>query len=100
LQKAYEKVRQNKNVRIRRMRLNYDRQVYAAEFKPGDLVWVRNDVIKRGQCRKFTYTWNGPYVVEQKVNQANYKIRPIKTKGKRLIVHVNRLNRHYGGGDL
>ncbi|RNA19369.1 hypothetical protein BpHYR1_028247 [Brachionus plicatilis] len=56
--------------------------------------------LERGQCRKFTYNWNAPYVVEQKVNQANYKIRPVKTKGKRLIVHVNRLKRHYGGGDL
>ncbi|RNA14383.1 Transposon Ty3-I Gag-Pol poly [Brachionus plicatilis] len=67
LQKAYEKVRQNKNVRFQRMRLNYDRHVYAAEFKPGDLVWARKDVIKRG---------------------------------KRLIVHVNRFKRQYGGGDL
>ncbi|RNA13702.1 hypothetical protein BpHYR1_002634 [Brachionus plicatilis] len=35
-----------------------------------------------------------------KPRPANYIIRPVKTKGKRLVVHVNRLKRHYGGGDL
>ncbi|RNA25077.1 hypothetical protein BpHYR1_025751 [Brachionus plicatilis] len=54
LLKVFEKVRQKKNVRIRRIRLYYDRHVYAAEFKTSDQVWVRNDVVKRGQCRKFT----------------------------------------------
>ncbi|RNA30436.1 hypothetical protein BpHYR1_041525 [Brachionus plicatilis] len=58
LQKAYEKVRQNKNVRIRRMRLNYDRHVYATEFKRSDLVWVRNDR-HYGGCGQQYKTING-----------------------------------------
>ncbi|RNA29568.1 hypothetical protein BpHYR1_041901 [Brachionus plicatilis] len=83
LQKAYEK----------------DRHAYAAVFKRWDLVWVKNDVVQRGQCRKLTFNWNGPYVMEQKVNQVNYEIRPVKTKDKRLIIHLNRMKSHYGGVD-
>ncbi|CAF0905958.1 unnamed protein product [Brachionus calyciflorus] len=99
LLKAFEKVKRNREIRIRKIKLNYDRNVVAAKFKPGDLVWVHNDVIKKGQCKKFTYSWNGPYVVEQELNKVNYKIRPIKSKSKRLIVHINRLKRHYGKYD-
>ncbi|CAF1084426.1 unnamed protein product [Brachionus calyciflorus] len=69
LLKAFEKVKRNREIRIRKIKLNYDRNVVAAKFKPGDLVWVHNDVIKKGQCKKFTYSWNGPYVVEQELNK-------------------------------
>ena len=99
LLKAFEKVKRNREIRIRKIKLNYDRNVVAAKFKPGDLVWVHNDVIKKGQCKKFTYSWSRPYVVEQELNKVNYKIRPIKSKSKRLIVHINRLKRHYGKYD-
>lgn len=78
------------------MKINYDRNVTAAKFKPSDLLWVHNEVVKRGRCKKFTFSWNGPYVVEQILKSVKYKLRACKSKRKRLDVHGNRLKRHYG----
>ncbi|RNA33851.1 Transposon Ty3-G Gag-Pol poly [Brachionus plicatilis] len=82
------------------MKLNYDLNVTAAKLKVGDLVWVHNDVVKKGQCKKFTFSWTGPYVVESVFNNVNYKMRSLNSKRKRLIVHRNRLKRHFGKHEI
>jgi len=48
----------------------------------------------KNQCGKFTkwqVQWVGPYVVENKLNQANYVVG--KGRGKPVVIHIDRLRK-------
>ncbi|CAF1005522.1 unnamed protein product, partial [Brachionus calyciflorus] len=87
--KMYETVRKNRDVRVLKNKVIYDRQVMAAKFKEGDAVWLKNEQVKKGQSKKFIYNWKGPYIIVKNIRDVNYIIRPINKKNRRLIT-VNR----------
>lgn len=92
---AHERVRINRDIKMLKAKLIYDRQVMAAPFKRGDAVWLKNDETKKGQCKKFIYKWKGPYLVTEKVNDVNYIIKPLYKKGRGITVNRSRLKRHF-----
>jgi len=69
----------------------YDRHTRVERFKKGDYVYVHNPVHKRGKAKKFSYQYDGPFEVEQRISSLIYKVR--LGDGTSTILHVNRLKR-------
>ena len=68
------------------------------QYEVGAKVWLHNPVVKKGQTRKLTSPWTGPWQVIDKFNNLlNYKIHPLDKLGrlvntaKSRLVHVARL---------
>ena len=58
-------------------------------FKEGDQVMLAVTARKLGVSPKLQPRWEGPYKIEKKVGDVNFKIRG--ARGKFSIVHMNRL---------
>jgi len=69
----------------------YDRHTKMEQFKKGDYVYVHNPVYKRGKAKKFSYQYEGPFEVEQRISSLIYKIR--LGDGTSTILYINRLKR-------
>ena len=68
----------------------YDSSVHGKPFNKGDTVWLYSPVIPQGGHQKLNHPWTGPYKVESKLSNLNYKILPLLTDPpKPLIVHFN-----------
>ncbi|RNA33087.1 Retrovirus-related Pol poly from transposon [Brachionus plicatilis] len=100
LREVFGLVRKNRDVRVQRNKLIYDRYVMAAKFKKGDTVWLKNKQIKKGECKKFIFSWKGPYIVIKNINNINYIVKPLfKNKGRPITVNRVRLKKHFGSHD-
>ena len=71
----------------------HSKEIY--EFQCGDRVWLYVPAIKRGQTKKFSSLWRGPYTVIDKTSSVNYRIQLIGTT-KTSVVHRNRLKLCFG----
>ena len=78
---------------MNRNKIRHDRHVRAANFELHDLVWVLDTTVKKGLSKKFARKWTGPYKILAKINDVNYELQPVKKRGKKLIMHVNRLQK-------
>jgi hypothetical protein len=68
------------------------------QYEVGAKVWLHNPVVKKGQTRKLTSPWVGPWqVIDKYSNLLNYKIHPLDKLGrlvnnaKSRLVHIGRL---------
>ncbi len=61
------------------------------DLKISDTVFLSNDSKKRGPHSKFRMRWLGPYRVTAKISAVNFEIEPICAKGRKEVVHINRL---------
>ena len=69
----------------------YDKHAKHHEFEVGDTVYLYNPAYKKGVSTKFRRPWQGPWRVTEKKSRLNYAI--VDRRGRRLVVHVNRLKR-------
>jgi hypothetical protein len=93
LRTAYKLVaKANKRSHQRNKKL-YDRKSKTHHFAVNDLVYLYWPVTKPGLTRKFRNSWSGPYKISRKISETNYEI--VDQRGKKHIVHVNRLKRSY-----
>ena len=60
-------------------------------FEPGQKVWVRDFKPDPSLCRKFCNAWKGPFTVIQRIDEAIYKLKPDKAKGRTITMHRNNL---------
>ncbi len=60
-------------------------------LKLADTVFLSNDAKKRGPNSKFQMKWIGPYRITALLGPVNYEIEPLCVKGRKQIVHINRL---------
>lgn len=72
------------------MARGYLRRARDAKYSAGDRMWLHNPRRKRGLSPKLQSSWEGPYTVEQPLSDVTYRIKG-GPKGRRLVVHVNRL---------
>ena len=85
---AYRLVKKNRDMRMTKEKINYDRRVRAANYKVGDKVLLLNEAKKAGISNKFRKSWIGPYeIIEKNENNVNYKIKPVKRNGRSKWVH-------------
>ena len=71
----------------------YRKKVHGDQFDQGDLVWLHNPVVPRGQSRKLHCPWTGPFKVVKRLSDAVYRIQDTRPKQKRsrIVVHYDRL---------
>ena len=67
----------------------FDRGTVDRQLEKGDKVLCRIP----GCVGKLEESWHGPYVVEEKVGQVNYKVKV--GRGKAKVLHINNLKRFY-----
>ena len=58
-----------------------------------DVVFLKNDGRLGKPYSKFSPRWLGPYVITRKISDVNYEIKPIYKRGRKIVVHVNRLKK-------
>ena len=91
---AHEIAREHIQTEMRNQKRYHDNKLFWEKFSEGDEVYVffrRNYV---GRSPKFTYYWQGPYVVLEKYSDLTYKVKHSMT-GYQKVVHVDRMKRKY-----
>ena len=73
----------------------YDRNVRLIEYQPGDVVLLYRPVTKRGKSPKLSRHWTGPFLIQDRINQVNYRIQA-SPRSKAHVVHADRLKLCHG----
>ena len=89
---AFEVVRSNMSTRQGRQKEFYNCKVHGDPFKPGDLVWLFNEALAKGESRKLRRPWRGPYRVITQLSDVTYRIQHTGNN-KSTVVHFDRLKR-------
>ena len=66
----------------------HDGNIKKLEVTPGDKVWLRNFVVKKGTSKKFHQPWTGPFEVKDVIGENNVEL-VITGKKKDKIKRVN-----------
>ena len=82
---------QTQHQRNKRLHDKHDMEI---PFCIGDRVWLHTPVVSKGNTKKFSSFWRGPYTIIDKTGEVNYKIQLIGGT-QTLIVHRNRLKLCY-----
>jgi len=73
-------VRQYAGRNMQRMKRYYDSAVKPQRYDVGEKVLLYNQRKQRGKFAKWQILWQGPFLVERRLNDTNYVLR--KGKGK------------------
>ena len=95
LQKAHDIARQHLCSTSKRQKETYDAKLAYHKFHVGDLVWFYSDATQLKIAPKLRCPYEGPFLVVQKLNDLDYLIQ-FDAKGKRRVVHHNRLKPYFG----
>lgn len=91
---AYKLVRQHLSQHHLHNKEAHDRKGTAPELQIGDVVWLYTPVVPRGNTKKFSSFWRGPYTIIDKLGSVNYKLQLIG--GTQVsVVHRNRIKLCY-----
>ena len=71
-----------------RSKKDHDLRARQRTFKPGDLVYVRDDARKKGQSPKLKPRWRGPALITEKMGNVLYRVQEGR---KERVLHHDRL---------
>ena len=91
MQDAYALARDNLQTASYRQKELYDEKIHGKPYKVGDLVWLHNPAMPRGQARKLYCPWTGPYKVVKILSKVVYRIQDTRGRRRRKVIHFNRL---------
>ena len=91
LETAYQRVRERMGHQLERQKELYDRKAHGDPYQPGDLVWLHNPAVPRGQSTKRHRPWTGPFRVVRRPSDAVYRVQNTQARRQRLVVHFDRL---------
>ena len=95
MQQAHRVVSEHMDSIYAYQKKNYDRQVKAETYKPGQLVWLRMFVNIKGRSKSLQKPWDYGWVVVAKLCDVTYRIQK-SMKGKKQVVHGDRLKPFLG----
>ena len=72
-----------------------DKRVRFEEFEIGDKVWVQRKELEHSRSAKFENKRNGPYVIQEKLNNGAYKLSTIEGKILKGYYNSDRLAKYY-----
>jgi hypothetical protein len=78
-------------------KMRYDKDRHPDEYQTNDLVWLKNDSGKSLEPK-----WIGPFAIEEKVSELNYKIKEHggkKLNGRHPIINIKRMKPYRTRGD-
>ena len=88
---VYDIVRQNLEKASNKQKRDYDTKIAFTNYKPGDLVYCRDDTKLKGLSPKLKVNkWSGPYVVTKKFSDLLFELKK-NNKTKAKILHHDRL---------
>jgi len=65
-------------------------------FDIGEVVLILKRYVKKGQVKKLTHLWKGPYVVVNKFgNRINYEVQLLKSGKDKHVVHASNMKRFH-----
>ena len=70
---------------------NYDKKRSAIEFNVGDKIWLYTPKTKVGLSKKFHRHWDGPFIIVEKLNAINYKVKNMNNERNVMVVHISRM---------
>jgi len=85
---AYAVVKELVSKEQNRQKEIHDGHIKTLEVAPGDKVWLRNFVVKKGTSKKFHQPWTGPFEVKDVIGENNVEL-VITGKKKDKIKRVN-----------
>ena len=80
---AYQLARENMQTAANRQKENYDLKVHGDKFITGQLVWLCNPVVPKGNSRKLLTPWVGPYRVIKCLSDTVYRIQDTRANRRR-----------------
>ena len=96
LKLVHDYARQNIKIASETQKKNYDHRCDGRPlFERGEAVWLHNPQRKKGVCPKLSCTWEGPYLVIERLCDVVYKIQKT-SKSTPKVVHSNRLKKYWG----
>ena len=95
MQHAHEVARKYLGMSAKRSKDIYDTKVAINRFEKGDYVWCLNEARKVGVAPKLQHTYHGPFLVLEKVSDANFVIQMDKD-GKKVLLHHDKLKPYEG----
>ena len=93
LQETHQLIREYMDVEQERQKLYYDRSKYRPRYKVGEEVLDFNPTVKKGETRKFTSFYGGPYIIAEIINDLSFMVEDKKTR-KAIKVHYDRLKKY------
>ncbi|RNA19546.1 Retrovirus-related Pol poly from transposon [Brachionus plicatilis] len=97
LAEAFEQVKLNRDLKLEKTHLLYNRNIKPETYQVGELVLKNVVTIKQGLSKKLAHKWEGPFVIVKHLNDLNYQVRWAKNpKSKARTVHHNLLKRYFG----
>ena len=91
METAYHLARENMQTAAIRQKEHYDLKVHGDKFIPGQLVWLCNPVVPKGNSKKLLAPWVGPYKVIKCLSDTVYRIQDTRVSRRRQVVHFDRL---------
>lgn len=93
--RAHELTRTHLKQAAQRQKHNYDVKLSTNTYSIGNPVWFLNEKRTVKRCPKLQNMWAGPCIITRKNSDLNYEIQ-IKAKGKRTVVHHDKLKPYTG----
>ena len=95
LESAFQIVIQNRDYRMNLAEIRHNRFVRAAKFNINDQVWVQVKQTKKGQNKKLSWKWTGPYIIINAFGDSTYIVKPLNKRGRKITVHQDRLKKNF-----
>ena len=93
LQETHQLMREYNDVKQERQKTYYDCSKYGPNYTVGEKVLVFNPTVNKGETRKFTSFYRGPYIIVEIMNDLNFKIEDKQTR-KTIKIHYDRLKKY------
>ena len=87
---AFRQVQENTGQKYSLQKELYNKKVHGQPLVDGDMVWLFNPAIHKGQSWKLHKPWSGPYRIRTKMSEVTYQIQHTGNH-KLKVVHFNRL---------
>ena len=93
LQKAHHLVRSHMELEQTRQKTYYDYRAYGPVYHVGEQVLIFFPTVKKGQTKKFTSFYRGPYKILEIINNLKFRVCHEETR-KVIKVHYDRMKKY------
>jgi hypothetical protein len=90
LEQVHAVAREHIKCRSDKQKKHYDLKSQIQRYEECDLVWMHNPAKKKGICPKLTRSWEGPYLIVNRLSDVTYRVRG-GLRAKLKVVHFDRL---------
>ena len=95
LEQVHAVAREHIKCRSDKQKKHYDLKSHIRRYEECDLVWIHNPAKKKGISPKLTRSWEGPYMIVNRLSDVTYRIKG-GLRAKLKVVHFDRLKPYLG----